>query len=432
MKKEELFETLGNLDEDLIKRSEKKGPSVKTRNGRRNRFVKWGSMVAGCALIISAGFLIPGNSEDEPEAPEPIGIVADHEKNSQDKISEKYVAIDSLLAPSESTAAKESQKACTVQVSQYKAVYEAVASVPGMDLKESIGKAIDSEENAYYVSGHKNLQYIIKDNAETGTYLLWKFMYFDSEEYPYKDVLSMIYDINSASDIEKIVSEPATMDNTDAGKALQKEIGTLTFDKKEQIEKIYHIISGLVCYGTDHWDMIGLEQASMLNQVKAGRYLTLVTSQGMEIDTLKYTAVTGTFYQSGGVVYNPLEDYNKLQIEELLKIESVDEKNVGKGNETDSHVAINQGTDAPVDEADYNDARDYSNDIMDLQNRISQAMVNGELPFVSTSAIYENPDRLHIVVTTDEEEALNKLKAFDTTGKLLDIQYQENGAVYLE
>jgi hypothetical protein len=74
------------------------------------------------------------------------------------------------------------------------------------------------------------------------------------------------------------------------------------------------------------------------------------------------------------------------------------------------------GTDIPVDESTYSEARKYSDELTDLQNRISTAMANGELPFVIESAIYENPDRLHVVVTTDDEDLINKLKSYDTTG----------------
>jgi hypothetical protein len=56
-------------------------------------------------------------------------------------------------------------------------------------------------------------------------------------------------------------------------------------------------------------------------------------------------------------------------------------------------------------------------------------MGNGELPFVIESAIYENPDRLHVEVTTDDEDLINKLKAYDTTGELLEIEYISNNNV---
>jgi flagellum-specific peptidoglycan hydrolase FlgJ len=83
--------------------------------------------------------------------------------------------------------------------------------------------------------------------------------------------------------------------------------------------------------------------------------------------------------------------------------------------------------DIPVDESNYNESREYSEELTDLQNRISTAMGNGELPFVVSSAIYENPDRLHVEVTTDDEDFINKLKAYDTTGELLEIEYRLNG-----
>jgi hypothetical protein len=56
-------------------------------------------------------------------------------------------------------------------------------------------------------------------------------------------------------------------------------------------------------------------------------------------------------------------------------------------------------------------------------------MGNGELPFVIESSIYENPDRLHVVVTTDDEDLINKLKAYDTTEELLEIEYRSSNDV---
>jgi hypothetical protein len=86
-------------------------------------------------------------------------------------------------------------------------------------------------------------------------------------------------------------------------------------------------------------------------------------------------------------------------------------------------------SDIPVDESTYSEARKYSDELMDLQNRISTAMGNGELPFVVVSAIYENPDRLHVEVTTDDEDLINKLKAYDTTGELLEIEYRSSNDI---
>ena len=53
--------------------------------------------------------------------------------------------------------------------------------------------------------------------------------------------------------------------------------------------------------------------------------------------------------------------------------------------------------------------------------------MNNELPFVTSSAIYENPDRIHVRVNTTDKDLIAKLQAFDTTGKLLEIEYSEHG-----
>ncbi len=95
------------------------------------------------------------------------------------------------------------------------------------------------------------------------------------------------------------------------------------------IEAFYHILFGLTCYGRNHWDMLGLgddSSLSMQKQTREGRYLTLVTSEGMEIDTLKYTGISGMFYEYGGIAYGTLSEEEKRTIEEILNIERKEEE----------------------------------------------------------------------------------------------------------
>ena len=61
--------------------------------------------------------------------------------------------------------------------------------------------------------------------------------------------------------------------------------------------------------------------------------------------------------------------------------------------------------------------------ITELQAKVSTAMSHGDLPFVSSSAVYENPYRLHVVVSLNAENDLSKLEAFDTIGGALEIEY---------
>jgi hypothetical protein len=56
----------------------------------------------------------------------------------------------------------------------------------------------------------------------------------------------------------------------------------------------------------------------------------------------------------------------------------------------------------------------------------------GELPFVISSAVYENPYRLHIMVTSDAEEDLEKIKALDTLCGVMEIEYTGTNTLMLE
>ena len=90
------------------------------------------------------------------------------------------------------------------------------------------------------------------------------------------------------------------------------------------------------------------------------------------------------------------------------------------------------GSDTPAEYGTGHDDMETSNRtitleyITELQAKVSTAMSNGELPFVSSSAVYENPYRLHIIVTSNAETDLSKLKAFDTIGGALEIEYDAN------
>lgn len=91
-----------------------------------------------------------------------------------------------------------------------------------------------------------------------------------------------------------------------------------------------------------------------------------------------------------------------------------------EGEDTKDNVNFSS-EDVPVDETTYHEAEDYPEDIMQLQSVISQAMSNGELDFVISSSIMENPLRLEVCVTTQEEEKLALLRKYDSEGKYLVI-----------
>lgn len=105
--------------------------------------------------------------------------------------------------------------------------------------------------------------------------------------------------------------------------------------------------------------------------------------------------------------------------------------------ETEETVSYDITIDAPADEDSYHETGDniLAGDkavtleyITGLQAKVSKAMSDGDLPFVYSSAIYENPYRLHIIVSSNTKKDLASLKKFDTTGKALEIVYEANPA----
>ena len=436
MNTEDLFESFGALDDDLLKRSEHRGKKMKKRR-KASELLKYGSIAACLVVILGISILFIDNESPNPTPVVPeISIIADNNDDISDEEtdlqvkSERYVNVSMLLASNESIETQ-AHKIALVEIENYSAHYYKVASVESDILQESIGHDVPGTQMWYKVSGHEDMQYLIfNDNNE---YSLWKFESFQEESYPYSDVLQIIYNIHSAEDIDKVIVAPANMDNSDKGQAIQEEIGTNVVTDDKAIETIYNVLVGLICYGGNNWDMIGLEEdtpSSMQNQVRAGRFLTMATSQGMEVDTLKYTGISGMFYEYGGIAYSALTMEEKTAVEKILNIElpyetdnSVAEQN--KQTESNEPEASRAAQDIPVDEETYQEAREYSAELTDLQNRISQAMMNKELPFVTSSAIYENPDRIHVTVNTTDEDLIAKLQAFDTTGKLLEIEYSE-------
>ena len=369
MKKEDLFDGFIALDDELLERSEKgertvtrsnsrsekaeytmtrrnsrnekvectmtrrnsrseKGERTMTKRKSMSKIIKLGSLAA-CFMIALGIVVFWLNDKRNPE-PE-NNVVAESNDHVPSDISnieeepEKYVGIELLLASNEGIQ-EQALLFKSVEIEGYSAIYYKVEAVDSSILNESIGSEVEGTHNWYAVSGHEDLNYLIfRSNNE---YSLWKFNFFQSKNYPYKDVLQLVYNINSSEDIKEIMVAPANMDNSDEGKAIQNAIGTSVITDVKEIETIYGVLSGLTCYGNNQWEMIGLgddSTSAMQEKVKVGRYLTLVTSQGMEIDTLKYTGISGMFYEYGGIAYSALSKEEKSMIEKILNIMSEDQ-----------------------------------------------------------------------------------------------------------
>lgn len=256
--------------------------------------------------------------------------------DTEPETPERFVEIDSLLASrderkeSDKEVAKlEALRGAKVPMPSegYVAVYEMVQSADAAILAESMGKTLDGAEGWHYVSGHSDRQYLIRNEEREVS--LWKFQCFDSDSYPYADVLELVYQVHSAEDILELEVTPAKMDNSDEGMKIQEEIGTRSVTDRAAIEAVYEAISGMTCHGSGRWDLIDYGDAEGAadtglkshDAVRLGRYLALTTIHGNVIDGLKYTAVSDVFYEFSGIAYDSLTQEQAAAVREALGIE---------------------------------------------------------------------------------------------------------------
>lgn len=67
----------------------------------------------------------------------------------------------------------------------------------------------------------------------------------------------------------------------------------------------------------------------------------------------------------------------------------------------------------------------------EVQDKISQAMMEKKLPFVSSSVVYDDINRIKVCVTTDNQNDINKVLDYDTIGGAIIIEYATCGVIDL-
>ena len=68
----------------------------------------------------------------------------------------------------------------------------------------------------------------------------------------------------------------------------------------------------------------------------------------------------------------------------------------------------------------------WKNYLIELQEKISKAMQNKELPFVTTSSLRDDINNIIVTVTSNNESDLNKIKKLDTIGGAIEIKYSQD------
>lgn len=302
MKREELFEVLGDIDENHVMRAREPVKSLKKP--------LWPKIaaIAACVCVIIAGFVYGKISRGDFNS-----VITSH-GGVVDTVAEfTYVPVGDRLAG-----------------------YERVR-VDSEKLRKYIGDEYLSADGVvwYYPAGADNLKYLIRQ-TEDGGVTLWVFVSFvvmessDGEDasffaeaypgfdfsiYTYGDVYEIIYGVSSAEDIVSITASPSNANNTDFGKEIQKEIGTHTYTDREDIENFYAITAGVVCHGDSNerefydvgyrftYSFSTDEQDKLTSgeSIYGTRFLKITLSDGTTIDSWKYNALSGYFYEFGGI-----------------------------------------------------------------------------------------------------------------------------------
>ena len=198
---------------------------------------------------------------------------------------------------------------------------------------ESFAK--DGGKDFYRIKDHGDIRYLIRKTPK-GELSVWEFkrfkVFYIENPYLYGDALTLIYHVNSADDIQQIVFLPPTFDNTEVGKAIQKEIGTTTVKNRSDVEAIYQVLKGMECYGAHSLGREDLPccrentiremNTSHMGNARKYRELRIDLKDGSSIIGLKYSATWGGFYENNGVAYHDLMDEQAALINRLAKIKT--------------------------------------------------------------------------------------------------------------
>ncbi|MBD5475396.1 MAG: hypothetical protein HDR17_05350 [Lachnospiraceae bacterium] len=209
-------------------------------------------------------------------------------------------------------------------------------SIRSEKLEKYIGEPYQSADSrAWYIpAGITNLKYLILQDSEDN-YSLWEFSSFIVDKgasYTYGDVMKTIYGVNSAEDIVRITTTPSTNSNTALHRSIQKEIGTRIYTDRESIEIFYQIAENVVCYGvgseskgdpnrfsysffTDERDKPTSEESTY-----GTRFIKITLADGTTIDSWKYDALSGSFFEYGSIFTQPLSDEDVYKLNDIFDI----------------------------------------------------------------------------------------------------------------
>ncbi len=370
MKREQLLQALGQVDEKYIDAA---APGRK----KSGKWIRIGAMAACFCVVIGVALAMPNlmqKSESSDAMETEIALEYSDAEVYPEAISEQNHDTAEVKESPSSTEAEsaEPEEMCSyplrgfdemvasreqetsyicietvatytqVPVGERTANYELVYNMDSDRLTAYVGTLYPNLEDGYhwyYPAEKTNLKYLIRVCDRSGEQTLWIFRGFvvdDAKEnaYTYGDVYREIYGVESSNDIVSITANPSTANNTELGIQIQEVVGTTVYTEREDLEEFYAITSEVLCYGESDWaDYYAAENQYTYSfstdaEDKLGsgeetygtRYLTVTLADGTTIDSWKYNALRGCFYEFGGIGTKALTAENVQALNELFGI----------------------------------------------------------------------------------------------------------------
>lgn len=303
MKEKHILSVFGQVNEEYIEQAA--STIGKSQKNQKRTWVKWAAMAACLCLVVTGGLLY--------YSLKPVDFNSMINKGS----------IDTTMTMT------------TIPIDEQIACYQQI-DINGKKLEEFIGtEYLKTGALVWYIpEGTDNLKYLICKEADN-TLTLWMFTFFETSEgetYTYGDVFTIIYGVHSAADIVSITTSPIRSNNTALGKEIQNEVGTKTYTDLENISLFYNIANEIICYGvcndnpadntrftysfsTDENDKLTSGESTY-----GTRCISIEFADGTILDSWKYSALSGSFFEYGGIFTEPLEESDVYALNELFGI----------------------------------------------------------------------------------------------------------------
>ena len=196
------------------------------------------------------------------------------------------------------------------------------------------GKLFQQKEgNWYTVKNAVSLRYLIRKD-EAGKLSVWEFICFNDDRdlnddvfitYLYEEVLSTIYSVRSASDIESIAFSPYLEDNGPWVPSQREAGDTIVIRDEETIQSFYSILAKAECggihYGFDlTWDEDPARYHGEPGQILSFR-LRIECRNGAVIDSLLYSGDLGCFSELFGISIRMLSDEDMAVMNRMTGIQ---------------------------------------------------------------------------------------------------------------